>query len=301
MNMLKYRLSIALIILSSNLLLAQKEYNYKDKYVIIDIDSLHKGAIGVNFCKTRAQKGKEIYVLNSRYKIRDNQRSWISSDSDFMFTFYVIPKNNKIQLEEIENTDTILTNRVKDFVSLSESLSRADYSDLFTFLPIVKIKSKYFKFVNCSVQGQAFNILEDPQYFPKYGAGSNKYELNLLAKPYNRAQIDSLRLLTVKDSTAMIPFFADVEDFYDKWYINKIDKKSQIIDFWIQLKRISTGLYSFGRVTTAIVYKVNTGVIGFKIMPDRPEFSEEYLDSAYSPVKFSFVEFVDLKEFLLLK
>jgi len=296
--MLKYLFLFIFIVLNSEISFAQKDYNYADKYLIVDVDNLESNSIGYNFCKTRTLKGKEIYVLNSRYKVRKNQRSWVGSDSDFMFTFYVIPKNDKIQLEEIKNIDTILTNRVKDFVSLSESLSRAGYSDLFTFSPIVKIKSKYFKFVNCSVQGQAFNILEDPQYFPKYGAGSNKYELNLLAKPYNRAQIDSLRILTVKDSTAMIPFFADVEDFYDKWYINKIDKKSQTIDFWIQLKRISTGLYSFGRVTTAIVYKVNKGVIGFKIKPDKPEFSEDYLDSAYSPVEFNFVEFVDLKKLL---
>lgn len=267
------------------------------------MDNLESNFIGQTFCRTRALSGKEIYVLNSRYKVRKNQRSWVGSDSDFMFTLYIIPRNNKLQLEEVQNADTIISNQVEDLVNLSKNMSRAGYDDGYDFLPIIKINNKYFKFINCSVQGQAFNILEDFQYFPKYGDSFNRYELNLLSKPYSRSQIDSISLLSVRDSTAIIPFMgAGILDFYDKWYISKIDKKNQTIDFWAKFQRIPDGGNFFGKITSAITYKINVGITDFYISPFRPDFSEKDTEGNYSiPIKFNFVEFVDLKKIIPLK
>lgn len=296
--MLKYKILCFLSFIGAGTLFAQKEYNYEDKYVIINSDS-----VGNTFCKTRTQKGKEIYVLNSRYKIKKEQRSWLGSDSDFMFTFYIIPNRNELKLEEIKDSTTITSYRVKNLINLSANLSSAPYMDLFEFIPILKIDKRYFKFANCTIKGQAFSILENSQYFPKYGATSNKYELNLLSKPYSKPQIDSLRKIIIKDTTAMVDFAVGVEDFYDKWFINKIDKQNKIFDFWIELKPFSVELespsstaYTFGRPNRGITYKVNIGVIGFKMIPTSPEFSKDYIDDSYSSVDFKFVDFIDLKK-----
>lgn len=299
--MLKYSFLCIFIVLSSNSLLAQKEYNYNDKYVVIDIDSLTQGAMGYNFCKTRELKGKEIYVLNSKYKTKTNQRSWLGADADFIFTFYIIPNHNKLILKEIKDVSVIVRNQVYDFNHLSTSLLNAPYSGGFGFSLILKSNNKYFSFSDCEVFGQAFNLLEDSQYFPKYGALSNRYELNFMAKPYSRNEIDSLRKIILKDTTAYREFAVNIEDFYDKWFINNFDRQSNTFDFWIQLKNLNTAMYSFGRITNSIKYKVNTGVIGFKMIPYMPIFTEDYLDDNNPYVEFKFVEFVDLKRIIPLK
>ena len=92
---------------------------------------------------------------------------------------------------------------------------------------------------------------------------------------------------------------AGVLDFYDKWYISKIDKKNQTIDFWAKFQRISDGGNFFGKVTRAITYKINAGVTDFCISPFKPDFSEKDTEGNYSiPIKFNFVEYVDLKRLL---
>jgi len=299
--MLKYSFLFIFIVLNSEISFAQKDYNYADKYLIVDVDNLESNSIGYNFCKTRALKGKEIYVLNSRYKTKKNQLTWLRADADFMVTFYIIPNRNKLVLEEIKDISVIIKNQAKEFNNLSNNLLNVDYSDGFELSLILKFNSRYFKFVNCKVYGQAFNLIENSQYFPKYGAGSNRYELNFMARPYSRNEIDSLRTIIRKDSISYRSFAVNIEDFYDKWFINSFDRQNNTFDFWIQLKNLNTAMYSFGRITTSIKYKVNTGVIGFKMIPYVPIFTDDYIDDASSAVEFKFVEFLDLKKIIPLK
>ena len=107
-----------------------------------------------------------------------------------------------------------------------------------------------------------------------------------------------MRKVITKDTTSFREFSTYVEDFYDKWYINKIDKQEKSFDFWIDPKFISSGGYSFGRVAKEIRYKVNVGITDFKITPERSLFSDEYFDDKYTPIQFNFKEFIDLRKLI---
>lgn len=267
--------------------------NNVEQSIIVDVDSVAGKHTGFNTTITADATGKEIYTLNVRYKLNKTKRSSINENSDFMFTFYIIP-NKKMTLKEVSLPEEINSN----ISSIKAELLQAGYDDyFFHFKPIFKINNKYYLFENCIIVGQAFDLQEDSQYFPKYGAGSNRFELNLLAKPYSSSKIDSLRKVISKDFTSMIPFGTFIEDFYDKWFISKIDRQNKVIDFWINLKPIHDSEYSFGRITTGLKYKIGEGIIGFTIIPNYNVFNGFFKDSPY-PVEFNFKESVDLAKFI---
>ncbi len=249
-------------------------------------------------CKTRAEKGKEIYVLNSRYKFNKNYRSLVGDDADFMFTFYIFPENNKLEIKEIQKPVKNIINNSTELLKKSKQLFSSDYSSPLVFNLLIKSGNKYYKFINCKIESQAFYIQEDPQFFPKFGAGSNRFELNLLSKPYTSKSIDSLRKVISIDSTALRRFPTWAEDFYDKWYIKSINRKENSLNYWIDLKNISAEGYSFGRVAEEITYKMKVGITSFKIRPTYRMFTDEYIDDRYSIIEFKFVEIVDLKSIL---
>lgn len=292
---MKKKYSLFLFFISfSTLIFGQGISNYTGKKILINSDNKN-----YTFCKTQTEKGKEIYILNCRYKLKKDYRSLIGDDADFMFTFYIIPKNNNFKLEKIKGSSEFISDRSPELQKIKEDLLLSSiYSSVFAFTPVIKVGDNYYKFNNCYIEGQAFSLQEDIQYFPKFGAGSNKFELNLLAKPYSPTAIDSLRKLISKDNSGLKPFGAWVEDFYDKWFLEKIDRKENTLDYWIDLKNISGDGYSFGRITKEITYKIGVGIINLKIIPQRPFFSDDYIDDGYSPVKFNFQEFVDLDTFM---
>lgn len=285
----KYSLCLFFLFFST-LLFSQGLSNYTKNLFLVNSDNKN-----FTFCKTQTEKGKEIYVLNCRYKLKNDYRSLIGDDADFMFTFYIIPKNNNFKLEKIKGSSEFISDRSPELLKIKEGLLLSStYSSVFAFAPVIKVGDNYYKFNNSYVEGQAFSLQENQQYFPKFGAGSNKFELNLLAKPYSPTAIDSLRKIISRDSSGLKPFGAWVEDFYDKWFISSIDRSKRTLNCWIDLKNISNEGYAFGRFAKEITYKINVGVVDFKVFPVRPIFSEDYFGDDYLPVEFKFKEFVDL-------
>ncbi len=271
---------------------AQNIYNSIKEVVVINIDSNSR-----SFFSAKSNNGKEIYVLNYRLKLDKEYHSRIGDDADMMFTFYIAPKN-KLQLKMITNPDEVFKNKIVNPVDAENKFTDGDYIDNFDFEPILKIKTNYYAFSNATILGQGFLIEEDPQYFPKFGAKSSKFKINLLSKPYSSKAIDSLRQIISKDSSAFKPFGTWVDDFYDKWLIKSINRNNKEIDFWISLKPVHDMDFTFGRVTSEIKYKIGVGVTEFSIIPFESEFSKDYFGDVKNPVKFYFKEFINLKELI---
>lgn len=286
---------LLIILINTSSLFAQSKNG--EEYVIVDVDSVVGKYVGCNTVLTTDSKRKEIYILNVRYKLNQNKRSRINDNADFMFTFYIIP-NKKIILKEVLRPDEIKKRLVVNIDEIRTRLLSAGYDDFFDFKPIIKTNNKYYVFENCIIVAQAFDLQEDSQYFPQYGEKSYKYKLNLLSKPYTRESIDSSRKIIMKDSTALRPFDIWIDDFYDKWFISKIDRKNKTVDFWIDLKPIHDAEYSFGRTTTEIKYKIGIGITDFTLIPSYSIFNGYFEDSLKDDgyfVKFNFKEFIDMK------
>lgn len=294
-NILKI-LVYLLVLTTSKPICAQNSFALNQKYLIIDLDKVSDSYIGHTFIHTKAAKGMDIYILNVRYNIKKStQRSWIKSDADFMFSFYIIPEQ-KLRLEAVDS-NLILLNSVHSLDELKDIILKiGEQGHDFEFSPIVKIGNIFYRFSKAAVPCQAFDLKEESQYFPKYGAESNICELNFLAKPYSKKTIDSLRKVITKDSTSYMPFYTYWADFYDKWFIKKIDRQENSFDFWVDPKFISSEGYGFGRVAKEIRFKINIGITDFKITPQRPLFPEEYFDRYYTPIEFNFKEFMDIKK-----
>lgn len=92
-------------------------------------------------------------------------------------------------------------------------------------------------------------------------------------------------------------FHFDYDGFDGKWNIKAINKIEKSIVFWINLVKVATGSYSFGRFATEIRFKINVGVTDFSVYPLMPVFSKEYFKNN-EPIKFKFKEFIDLKIFI---
>ncbi|GGE60567.1 hypothetical protein EV200_103640 [Pedobacter psychrotolerans] len=257
------------------------------KYVIVNVDSSKNG-----FIKVKSLTDKEAYILNVRYKLTQSHQSKIGDDADFMFTFYVIP-GKKILLKQIYDTSLIVKNQISNIEAFQTSLLKKETNTL-VVTPIILKNNKYYELIGSEIFGQAFSIKEDPQYFPVFGSLSRKFEINTLSKPYTVKAIDSLRKIILQDSTALKPFGVWIEDFYDKWFIKKIDKEQMVIDFWINLKLIHDRGFSFGRVTSEIRYKIGVGVTDFKIIPFKLDSMKSYFDDFETPVQFNFVEVLNL-------
>jgi len=284
-----------IIVLSSPVSYGQLR-DSKRQYVIINADHNSGQFIDYKFVNVIDAVGREAYVLNARFKIDKLKRSAISDDSDFMFTFYIIP-NKKLLLKEFADSSKIKNALTISISKIRLSLISAGTDDYFDFRPLIKANNKFYSLEHCIVVGQAFALQEDEQYFPEYGEKSSKFQLNLLSKPYSRESIDAYRKIIFKDSTALKPFSVWVEDFYDKWFISKIDRKNKTIDFWMDLKPIHDSGYSFGRITTEIKYKIGFGVTDFTIIPYY-ELLGEYLKGSNFPVPFTFKEVIDIKKFI---
>jgi len=294
MNQMRYLL-LLLIVLYNFSAFGQQEAP-SSQYVIIDTDEISGDFVGYNFAKGKDSLNREAYVLNARYKLNKKNGSQVSEDADFMFTFYVFP-SNKIKLKEFTDSIKIKSALTMKLGEIRSKLLLAGTDDYFDFKPLIKADNKFYSLEHCIVVGQAFALQEDEQYFPEYGEKSSKFQLNLLSKPYSRESIDAYRKIIFKDSTALKPFSVWVEDFYDKWFISKIDRKNKTIDFWMDLKPIHDSGYSFGRITTEIKYKVGFGVTDFTIIPYY-ELLGEYLKGSNFPVPFTFKEVIDIKKFI---
>ncbi|RZL68496.1 MAG: hypothetical protein EOO93_03705, partial [Pedobacter sp.] len=165
-----------------------------------------------NFFRAKSDIGKEIYVLNYRLKLAKDYHSRIGDNADMMFTFYIAP-DSKLELRKIKTDNQVFKNKIVNLVDAKNKFEDENYVDNFNFKPILKIKTDYYSFNNATVLGQGFLIEADPQYFPKFGAKSSKFKLNLLSKPYSAKTIDSLRKVISKDSTSLKPYGAWVDDF----------------------------------------------------------------------------------------
>lgn len=281
-----------LIMLSTFQLLAQNDNS--QKYILVSLDSSKiKSLVGYSFCKTQDKFNKQIYVFSIRYNLQRITKSKIDSDADFMFVFYIIPKGNKVKLTKISNIDTILNNAVKDIVNVKNELLQAGSIDDFNFKPVLSHKGQLFGFVNADIFGQAFNLKEEVQYFPEYKPlSSNRYELNLLKKPYIEEDIKSLQKKVISDTSGFFHF--DYDRFDGKWNIKAVNKVEKSIVFWINLVRVATGTYSFGRFATEVRFKINIGITDFKVIRLFPFFDEKY-NREPELVQFNFKQFVDLK------
>ncbi|WP_421941058.1 hypothetical protein [Pedobacter sp.] len=295
MNQMRYLL-LLLIVLYNFSAFGQQEAP-SSQYVIIDTDEISGDFVGYNFAKGKDSLNREAYVLNARYKLNKKNGSRVSEDADFIFTFYIFPTKRTL-LKEVSDINQLNRISTSDARSVRISLLAAKFDEYLYFKPLIKTHNKYYTFENCVVVGQAFSLQEDEQYFPEYGAGSSRFQLNLLYKPYSRENINAFRKVINKDSTALQRFTLGwVMDFYDKWFISKVDRQNKTIDFWIDLKVIHDSGYSFGRITTEIKYKIGFGVTDFTIIPYY-ELLGEYLKGSNFPVPFTFKEVIDIKKFI---
>ncbi|KQN34543.1 hypothetical protein ASE92_13185 [Pedobacter sp. Leaf41] len=289
---MKYIYMIIIVFYSISLF---AQINISKQYVIVDIDSTAGKYSGCNAIIASDNSGREIYALNVRFKLNQIKRSRINDNADFMFTFYIIPQK-KIVLKEVLSTDALKKITI-NMDEIKEKLLSSGYYDFFDFQPIIKSKDKYYTFEKCKIVGQAFDLQEDLKYFPEYGGKSYKFKLNLLSKPYTKENIDSLRRVIMKDSTALKPFDTWIDDFYDKWFISNIDDKNKTVDFWIDLKPIHDAEYSFGRITTEIKYKIGLGITDFKIIPHY-SISEVFFKDDFYPVPFHYKKSFNLQTLL---
>ncbi|WP_421941057.1 hypothetical protein [Pedobacter sp.] len=275
---------------------AQTERKLTSRYIVIPLNSVNDLST-VKLFKTVSKDGHTAYVFNLRYKLDDHYKSLAGDNADFMFTFYFLP-NKKIALTEIENTNDIYKGQVNDISEVKAELINSSAEGTFYFEPIIKIQHKYFRFSKCLIFGQAFIIQEKPQYFPLYEKSSHRFEINTLAKPYTERAIDSLRKTIYRDTTSLLNPGNFIEDFYDQWFISKIDRPNKSINFWIRLKTIRDTGITFGRITSEVIYKIGLGITDFKLIPSRPELPETYIDKHYSPIQFSFKEIMTLNHLL---
>lgn len=213
------------------------------------------------------------------------------------YSFYIFPTANKLAFYEVKKPANVISHQVKNLVQLKNFLLDDKPNQPYEFEPVLKINNKYYQFGNANVYDQAFNLLEEHKYFPQYGRKANKFELNLFDKPYNKADLDSLRKVMLKDTTTLYPFNVFLD--YNKWYINKIDKQKKIINFWTRHSFNSPGGYFFGRVTSEITFEINVGITDFLIYPTRSDFSENYFGRNETPVQFNFKQSIDLKKTIL--
>jgi hypothetical protein len=274
---------------------AQREYDDKNKYVILNLDDTKSNVLGHTFCKTSDANGKIAYILNIRYKTDNIRRKYRGENADLIFTFYVFPGNNKLAFFKVKDTNTVINYRLKNISDLEKKL--LDDNSYYEFEPVIKINNMYLQFAHNEVFGQAFSLLAEHKYFPQYNRFSNKFQLNLFDKPYTKKYMDSIRKETITDTTTLIPF--DLFLDYDKWYINKIDKQKGIINYWTNLTPREPNAYFFGRITTKITYKINTGITDFTIYPSTYDLPKEYFNKEEGLIRFNFQQVVDLKKIIL--
>ncbi len=274
---------------------AQSEYDDKNKYVLLNLDDTKSNVVGYTFFKTSDDKGNTAYILNIRYITDNSRRKYKGEDADFIFTFYVFPGNNKLAFFKVKDTNTVVNYRLKDISNLEKKL--LDDNSYYEFEPVIKINNMYLQFAHNEVFGQAFSLLAEHKYFPQYTRFSNKFQLNLFDKPYTKKYMDSIRKETINDTTTLAPF--DLFLDYDKWYMSKIYKQKGIINYWINLKPIEPNGYSFGRITSEITYKINTGITDFAIFPSVNDLPKEYFNKEEGLIRFNFQQVVDLKKIIL--
>jgi hypothetical protein len=276
---------------------AQSKYDDRNKYVILDLDHVQSNVVGHTFCKTNDGRGKIVYILNIRYKTDNIRRKYKEENADFIFTFYVFPGNNKLAFFKLKDTTAVVNYKLKDINALEKYLLDDKNNRYFEFEPVIKINNMYLQFAYNEVFGQAFSLLADHKYFPQYSRFSNKFQLNLFDKPYTKKYMDSVRKEAIKDTTTLAPF--DLFLDYDKWYTSKVDKQNGIINYWTNLSHIEPNGYSFGRITSEITYKVNTGITDFTIFPSVNDLSKEYFNKEEGSIRFNFQEVLDLKQLIL--
>lgn len=276
---------------------AQSEHNDKNRYVILNLDDTKSNFLGHTFCKTIDAKGKIVYILNIRYKTDNFRRKYNLEDADFIFTFYIFPGNNKLAFFKVKDTSTIVNYKLKNISGLEKYLLEDRNNSYYEFEPVIKINNMYLQFAHNEVFGQAFSLIADHNYFPQYTRFQNKFQLNLFDKPYTKKYMDSIRKETISDTTTLAPF--DLFLDYDKWYMSKVDKQKGIINYWINLSPIEPNGYSFGRITSEITYKVNTGVTDFAIFPSVNDLPKEYFNKEGGLIRFNFQQALDLKKTIL--
>lgn len=294
---LRYLFLIVFIFNSFRLLGFQNEQD--EKYLVVIMDSTGLGnQVGYNLCKTQDSLKKEAYILNVRYKLKKNLKSSIGSDADFLFVFYIFPKYKNLKFDILNKSDSILNQTVKNFSNIRDTLLKTGSVDHFNFKPLVSSNGKLYEFKDAEIFAQAFNLKEDPQYFPEYKPlSSNRYELNLLSKPYSEYDVELLKRKIIKDTSSLTHF--DYGGFDGKWNVKMINKAEKKIDFWINMVRVATGAYSFGRFANEIRFKVNVGVTDFKLEPLMPIFDEKYMTKYQDQrIAFNFKEFIDIKTVL---
>jgi hypothetical protein len=278
-------------------LFAQSEYVDKSKYVILNLDNAQSNVVGYTFLKTTNGNGIIAYVLNIKYKTDNIRRKYKRENADFIFTFYIFPGNNKLAFFKIKDTNAVVNYKLKNISELEKYLLDDKNNRYYEFEPIIKINNMYLQFAHNEVFGQAFSLIADHKYFPQYTRLPNKFQLNLSDKPYTKKYMDSIRKETIADTTTLVPF--DLFLDYDKWYINKIDKQKGIINYWTNLSPREPNGYSFGRITSEITYKINTGITDFAIYPSTYDLPKEYFNKEGGPVRFNFQQAVDLKKIIL--
>lgn len=270
-----------------------------NKYLIIKTAiSDSKYQVGYDIAKAQDSLNKDAYILNIRYRL-SNLQSSIGSDADFIFVFYIFPKAGGLKLVELPQSDSILNQKVDDISAVKNLLVNINGSiDEFNFTPLISHLGKLYRFADADIFGQAFNLKESIQYFPEYKPlVSNRYELNMLHKPYTKTDIAVLQKKMKTDTSGLRHF--DYDGFDGKWNIKSINKSEKTIDFWIRLIPVATGTYSFGRFADEIKFKLNTGVVGFKVEPLRPIFDEQHLVKYHGKsVSFVFKKFIDLESII---
>lgn len=276
---------------------AQSEYHDKNKFVILNLDDTKSNVVGYTFFKTSDDKGKISYILNIRYKTDNIRRKYKGETADFMFTFYIFPGKDKLAFFKVKDINTIVNYKLKDISELEKYLLDDKDNRYYEFEPVVKINNMYLQFAHNEVFGQAFSLLAEHKYFPQYNRFSNKFQLNLFDKPYTKKYMDSIRKETITDTTTLILF--DLFLDYDKWYINEIDKQKGIINYWTNLTPREPNAYFFGRITTKITYKINTGITDFTIYPSTYDLPKEYFSKEGGLIRFNFQQVVDLKKIIL--
>jgi len=278
-------------------LFAQSEYDNKNKYVILNLDDSKSNILTHTFCKTSDGNGKTAYVLNIRYKTENIRRKYKGEDADLIFTFYIFSGDNKLAFFKVKDTNTVVSYKLKNVTELEKFLLDDNKDRYYEFEPVIKINNMYLQFAHNEVFGQAFSLIADHKYFPQYTRFPNKFQLNLFDKPYSKKYMDSIRKETVIDTTTLYPF--DLFLDYDKWYINEIDKHEGIIHYWMNLSPREPNSYYFGRITSEITYKVNTGVIDFAIFPTTYDLPKEYFSKGDGLIRFNFQQAIDLKKYIL--
>ena len=269
------------------------------RYLIVETDTLvQKSQVGYNLSLTQDSLGKQIYILNVRYKLNKAAKSNIGSDADLLLVFYLFPVGAQLELVEVTNSDPILDSLIQDVEAVKNLIHNTDNIDHFDFIPLIRHNGKLYKFGTTDIIGDGFRLPENIQYFPEYNfLGSNRHELNLLKKPYTEGEIAILQNRMVSDTSGLGPFFTNGLD--GKWNIKAINKSDKTIDFWIHLIRVSTGDYSYGRFAEEIRFKINRGITDFKVQPLTPLFDEKHmLKYQYRKVSFNFKNSVELKSLL---